>query len=105
MEGTSPPDTNSQAHRRRTWGMLLALAALALALRVLYLTYVSQVPILYDAEAYLKAGDSLAAGRWSEASNCIGRAGPGYPLLLAAVFSVLPTDPWSVRYLQAALGT
>src|SRR5204862_7089872 len=64
-----------------------------------------QVPVLWDAAAYFEAGSSLAAGQLSSTARAfLGQRGPGYALFLAGVFSALPNDPWSVRFVQAVLG-
>src|SRR5262249_35133142 len=84
---------------------LILLFGVALGVRLLYLALSPQTPVVWDAAGYYQAGVSLFAGQSPpEVQATLGRQGSGYPLFLAAVFTIFPKDPWSVRPVQAVLG-
>ena len=100
--------TDSGSPRATRVVPLLACAvALALALRLTFaLVYWVDKPLTVDQTEYLMLADNLASGAglvYDEGERRLMRS-PGYPLLLAAVFS-LGGRTEAVKVVQSALGT
>ena len=98
-------DAAAAAALRRN--LLLAVAVLALALRLVHLGQIAQAPF-----ADLRFGDAAAYHRWARqivAGDWLGVGvfyqAPLYPHFLAAVYSVFGESPAMVRYVQAVIGT
>ena len=98
---TQPP-----SFQRRSWGLLAAIALLALAIRLIYLRQIQPAPfftlLMGDSKSYDAWATRIAAGDW------IGRdvfyQAPLYPYFIGVVYTVFGRDLLIVRVVQAVLG-
>lgn len=93
-------------HPLASVAVLVAIGALAFALRVSYLTQIETIPFFShpvgDAAAYLSWGERIAAGHWWGGETFY--QAPAYPYFLGIVQFVLGENPWTIRIVQSALG-
>jgi len=86
--------------------LLLAVALLALVLRLVYITQISQAPFSYlrigDAEAYHLWALRIANGQWL--GDGIFYQAPLYPYFLALVYKVFGDGATMIRFVQAIIG-
>ena len=87
--------------------LLLAVAVLALALRLVHVSQIAQAPF-----ADLRLGDAAAYHRWALEivdGDWVGQGvfyqAPLYPYFLAVVYAVFGDSPAMVRFVQAVIGT
>ncbi|MEW6336844.1 MAG: tetratricopeptide repeat protein [Acidobacteriota bacterium] len=90
------------------WRPEAVVFAVALAVRLLYLGFLSTTPLfdilVGDAERYDQWARAIAGGDWMSRAEGVFYQAPLYPYLLALVFAVTGHSLWAVRVLQAALG-
>ncbi len=88
------------------WTPLLAVALLALVLRLVYIRQISQAPFsdlrIGDAEAYHNWALRIAGGQWL--GDGVFYQAPLYPYFLAAVYKVFGDGPTMIRFIQAVIG-
>ncbi len=98
---TSPPPRLAE----RT--LLLAIVAVALAVRVAALHFASQLPLFthlrLDNLYYHEAARRIAAGDLLLGREVVHMS-PGYTAFLAAIYAVAGEGPWPWRLVQTALG-
>ena len=86
--------------------ILIAIGAIALLVRVLYVWQISAVPFLAlrigDAEAYHEWAVRISGGDWIGSE--IFYQSPLYPYVLALLYTTLTEDPTTIRMVQAVLG-
>jgi tetratricopeptide (TPR) repeat protein len=91
---------------RRRWNLLLAIALLALVLRLVYIGQISQAPFtdlrLGDAEAYHQWALRIAGGDWL--GTDVFYQAPLYPYFLAVIYRLFGDGVAMVRVIQAAIG-
>jgi len=89
---------------RRT--LLLAIALLALVLRLIYIWQISHAPFFHlrlgDAAAYHRWALSIVGGDWR--GEGVFYQAPLYPYFLAAVYGVFGDGVAIVRFIQAVIG-
>jgi tetratricopeptide (TPR) repeat protein len=94
-----------QASYRST--LLLAVALLALILRLVYLAQISEAAFFHlrfgDAAAYHEWAVRIAGGDWL--GTDVFYQAPLYPYFLAAVYSAFGEGAAMVRFIQAVIGT
>jgi 4-amino-4-deoxy-L-arabinose transferase-like glycosyltransferase len=90
----------------RRWNLLLGVALLALALRLVYVWQLSYAPFsdirIGDAKAYHQWALRIASGDWL--GTDVFYQAPLYPYFLALVYSTLGDGAAIVRFVQALLG-
>ena len=86
--------------------LLLAVALLALVLRLIYINQISLAPFfdlrMGDARAYHRWALRITGGEWL--GGDVFYQAPLYPYFLAAVYSLLGDGAAVVRYIQAVIG-
>jgi 4-amino-4-deoxy-L-arabinose transferase-like glycosyltransferase len=91
----------------RRWNLLLAVAFLALVVRLIYLTQIAHAPFfnlrLGDADAYHQWALRIAAGDWL--GQGVFYQSPLYPYFLALIYKLFGASPAMVRLIQAVIGT
>jgi len=91
---------------RRDAQAIWALFAFALAVRLVYLFEIREMPFLLtpvvDARAYDEWAQRIAAGDWW--GDRVFYQAPAYPYLLAVIYKVAGRDLWVVHGLQMVLG-
>ena len=90
----------------RRWTLLLAVALLALILRLIYIAQISNAPFfdlrLGDAKAYHEWALRIVSGDWL--GKDVFYQAPLYPYFLAVVYKVFGDGPTMVRFVQAIIG-
>jgi Tfp pilus assembly protein PilF len=90
----------------RRWSVLLAVAFLALVVRLTYLWQISHAPFFDlrfgDARAYHEWALRLARGDWR--TGGVFYQAPLYPHLLAIIYKTLGDSVTTVRFVQAVIG-
>jgi tetratricopeptide (TPR) repeat protein len=103
---TATPVTPVTPCERRWWLALAAIAALALALRLLHLAALRDTPLfavlLGDSREYDRWAREIVGGAWI--GTGVFYQAPLYPYLLATVYASFGADPFVVRLLQAVAG-
>ena len=103
----APPLQLPGARSSRQWNLLLAVALVALVVRLTYLSQISHAPFFDlrsgDAESYHQWALRIAGGDWL--GKEIFYQAPLYPYFLALVYKVFGDGVAMVRVVQAALGT
>ena len=88
------------------WTLLLAVALLALVLRLVYIWQISHAPFfdlrLGDAESYHQWALRIVAGDWL--GEGVFYQAPLYPYFLAAVYKVFGDGATMVRFIQVVIG-
>ena len=88
------------------WTLLLAVALLALVLRLVYIRQISHAPFsdlrIGDAEAYHNWALRIADGQWL--GDGVFYQAPLYPYFLAAVYKVFGDGATMIRFIQAVIG-
>ena len=96
------------ANKARHWHSLVALAVLALVLRLAYLFQAADSPFfdapIVDARSYTEYARELATGTWAGRPMPFWQA-PFYPYFLAVLFSLFGENYYLPRLLQALAGT
>jgi tetratricopeptide (TPR) repeat protein len=96
----------ARARASREWIAWLAVAALALAVRLLHLWEIRRAPIVNqlvgDGRAYDAWARQIAAGDW--VGSGVFYQAPLYPYFLAAIYALRGHDLAAVRVVQALLG-
>ena len=89
------------------WTPLLAVALLALIVRLVYLWQVSQAPFFHlrlgDAEAYHEWALRIASGDWR--GDGVFYQAPLYPYFLAGTYALFGDGAAMVRFIQAIIGS
>ncbi len=99
-------DANGEEPRAWGWWGVAGVGAVAITVRLVYLTETSTVPFLRhlvgDAAGYCDWGRRIAGGQWL-GSDTFYQA-PLYPYVLACVFRLFGDGTAAVRFLQAIWG-
>jgi tetratricopeptide (TPR) repeat protein len=89
------------------WTPLLAVAVLALVVRLVYLWQVSQAPFFHlrlgDAAAYHDWALRIVGGNWR--GDSVFYQAPLYPYFLAGVYALFGDGAAMVRFIQAIIGS
>ena len=103
-DASAPP--RSQSSRWNDLAIFAAIAAIAFAVRYLYLLQARAVPLfnalLMDGQSYGEWSDRIVAGDWL--GDRIFYQAPLYPYFLALVKLAFGRDLWTIRLVQIALG-
>jgi 4-amino-4-deoxy-L-arabinose transferase-like glycosyltransferase len=90
----------------RRWTLLLAVALLALILRLVYIVQIANAPFfdlrIGDAKAYHEWALRIAGGDWI--GTDVFYQAPLYPYFLAVVYKLFGDGPTIVRFVQAVIG-
>ena len=90
------------------WTLLLAVALLALVVRLVYIKEISAAPFhdlrLGDAASYHQWALRIAGGDWLGEGVGVFYQAPLYPYFLAVVYKAFGDSPALVRFIQAAIG-
>ncbi len=88
------------------WTLLLAVALVALVLRLVYITQISHAPFfdlrIGDARAYHEWATRIASGDWL--GKDVFYQAPLYPYFLAIIYKLFGDGPSMVRFIQAVIG-
>jgi 4-amino-4-deoxy-L-arabinose transferase-like glycosyltransferase len=88
------------------WTLLLAVALLALVLRLVYIMQLAQAPFfdlrIGDARAYHEWALRIAGGDWL--GKDVFYQAPLYPYFLALIYKLFGDGPAMVRFVQAVVG-
>lgn len=98
--------TTDTTRERPSWPAFVAITALALVVRFVYLLEARAVPLFHapivDAKSYWDWSERIVAGDW-KGSEVFYQA-PLYPYFLACVKLAVGSDLWRVRLVQIVLG-
>jgi tetratricopeptide (TPR) repeat protein len=98
--------TQAAVRSSRHWTLLLAVASIALVLRLVYIAQIAHAPFfdlrIGDARAYHEWALRIAGGDWLGGE--VFYQAPLYPYFLAGVYTLVGDGATMVRFIQAIIG-
>jgi tetratricopeptide (TPR) repeat protein len=95
--------------RHIRWNLLLAVALLALVVRLVYIKQISNAPFyalrIGDAAAYHQWALQIASGDWLGRGVGVFYQAPLYPYFLAVVYKAFGDSAAMLRFIQAIIGS